>query len=130
MGEKEAEFLASGGHLAKPGFNFEIFTPDILLSDGEKFDLCGMNFEAILTPGHTVGGMSYLIDNMLFCGDTLFRRGIGRTDLPSGNYSDIIRSVKKLFSLRGNLDVYPGHEEFTTLDYERKNNPYVQTLDR
>lgn len=125
MGDKEAEFLASGGHLAKPGFNFEMFTPDILIKDGDKLDLCGMKFEAIFTPGHTMGGMSYITEDMLFCGDTLFRRGMGRTDLPSGNYKEIITSLKKLMSLPGNLKVYPGHEAFSTLDYERENNPYV-----
>lgn len=125
MGEKEAEFLASGGHLAKVGFNFEIFTPDILINDGDKLELCGMKFTAIFTPGHTMGGMSYIINDMLFCGDTLFRRGMGRTDLPSGSYKEIVESLKKLMALHGNFKVYPGHEEFSTLDYERANNPYV-----
>ncbi len=125
MGAKEAEFLADGGHLAKVGFNFEIFTPDRLLDGGETLELCGMEFKAIPTPGHTVGGMSYVCEDMLFCGDTLFRRGIGRTDLPSGSYKDIIKSVGTLLALPGDMTVYPGHEAFSTLSYERENNPYV-----
>ena len=96
------------------------------LSDGEKFNLCGIDFTAIATPGHTKGGMCYLAGDCLFTGDTLFSRSIGRTDLPTGDYKTLIESVKKLFALSGNLKVYAGHGEDTSLDFERNNNPFIR----
>jgi glyoxylase-like metal-dependent hydrolase (beta-lactamase superfamily II) len=63
-----------------------------------------------------------MLDNMLFTGDTLFYDSVGRTDFPTGDRDDMIRSVKRLFALDGDFNVYPGHDEFTTLDRERKYN--------
>lgn len=125
MGKKDAELFAVGGHLATPDMNLEMFKPDFVLYGGEKLNLSGIEFEVISTPGHTAGGMTYVTSEGIFCGDTLFRQSIGRTDLPSGNYAEIIKSVKKLLSLPNECTVYPGHGQFTTLAYERENNPYV-----
>ena len=102
---------------------FEIFRT---FSDGEKFNLCGIDFTAISTPGHTVGGMCYIAGDHLFSGDTLFLRSIGRTDLPTGDYKTLNESIKKLFALPQNYKVCTGHGEETTLDDERKFNPYVR----
>ena len=96
------------------------------LADGEKFTLCGVDFTAIHTPGHTGGNMCYLAENCLFSGDTLFCCSVGRTDLPTGSMSKLVRSVKKLFVLEGDPTVYTGHGPDTTLEFERKNNPYVR----
>ena len=62
---------------------------------------------------------------MLFSGDTLFCESVGRTDFPTGNHNDLVSSVLRLFSLSGEYDVYPGHEQFTTLSHERKYNTFV-----
>ena len=70
--------------------------------------------------------MCYLIGGCLFTGDTLFRGSIGRTDLPSGNTAEIMKSLKKLASLKGDYKVYCGHGEDTTLDFERFHNPYLR----
>ena len=79
------------------------------------------------TPGHTPGGQSYLIDGNLFCGDSLFRHSIGRTDLEGGNHSELINSIKtKLFSLPPETPVYPGHVDFTTISDEIENNIFVR----
>ena len=94
--------------------------------DGEKFNLCGIDFTAIYTPGHTAGSTCYLAENCLFSGDTLFKCGVGRTDLPTGDYRELIASVKKLFALDGNIKVYTGHGEDTTINFERNNNPFVR----
>ena len=78
------------------------------------------------TPGHTEGGMCYLIDGNLFSGDTLFKRYVGRTDLPGGNYSKIENSIKNvLYKLDDNTIVYPGHNEKTTIGYEKEHNEIV-----
>ena len=94
--------------------------------DGEKFNLCGIEFTAIHTPGHTSGSMCYLVEDCLFSGDTLFKCGVGRTDLPTGNCTELIASIKKLFALDGDFKVYTGHGEDTTLNYERQYNPFVR----
>ncbi len=84
-----------------------------------------MTFKVLHTPGHTEGGISYLADGCLFTGDTLFRQGIGRYDLPTGDFKQLKESINKLFSLDGDFKVYCGHGEDTSLGRERKNNPYA-----
>lgn len=103
-------------------------TPDIELADGEKVTLGNIEFEAISTPGHTAGGMSYYLksERALFSGDTLFEGSVGRCDLPTGSMSSIIRSIKdKLMILPEDTDVYPGHGEKTTIANEKRYNPYL-----
>lgn len=106
----------------KPNDKFE---PDIILHDGDTIMLGTVQLKVIHTPGHTFGSCCILEQDTLFSGDTLFRCGAGRTDFPTGDFGQLMQSLKKLFALEGDLKVLPGHGEFTTLDYERKNNPYA-----
>ena len=111
------------GGLVKP------VEPDILLHGGETLTLAGLSLDVIHTPGHTKGGVCYVLasDRKLFVGDTLFLEGSGRTDFPGGSEKELFHSIyDKLFSLEGEFDVYCGHEEETTLEHERQNNPFVQ----
>lgn len=97
-----------------------------LLKDGEKFELAGFEIQAIHTPGHTAGGVSYYLaaEQVLFSGDTLFRGSYGRVDLPTASGADIARSInEKLLPLPEETAVYPGHERETTIGHERKYNP-------
>lgn len=125
-GEKEKDYIFSKVNRSLFG---GVYIPDFeiykTLNDGEKITLAGIDFTVISTPGHTVGGVCYKAEGCLFTGDTLFCGSIGRTDLPGGSFKDIILSLKKLAALDGNYKVYCGHEEDTTLDYERENNRYV-----
>ena len=73
-----------------------------------------------------MGSGCYIADGCIFSGDTLFCTGIGRTDFPTSSMRDMMRSVSRLKNLKGDYDVYPGHDRFTTLDRERKYNPYMQ----
>lgn len=95
---------------------------DVTVSDGDSVACGGLNFKVIHTPGHSSGSVCYLCDRALFTGDTLFHSDTGRVDFDDGCASDMIKSVKKLFALDGDFDVYPGHEEATTLDDERASN--------
>lgn len=115
--------LSNGGTLAENfGREFQPLNADVILKDGDKLELSGIGIEVIATAGHTDGSLTFKTGNMLFTGDTLFYESVGRTDFPTGDREEIIRSVKKLFALSGDYTVYTGHEEFTTLSHERKYN--------
>ena len=99
-----------------------------LLKDGEEVTIEGMTFKLIATPGHTQGSCCYYFEeaNMLISGDTLFEESVGRTDLPTGSMSTLVRSVKdKLFVLPDDTVVYPGHGDSTTIGHEKKYNPFI-----
>ena len=87
-------------------------------------------FKVIETPFHTNGSVCYLLksENALFTGDTLFKGSIGRTDLPEGNEKLIKNSLKKLYNLDRNLNVYPGHGPNSTLSHEFNTNIYFKNL--
>lgn len=96
------------------------------ISDGDVITQDELSFEVIHTPGHTRGGVCYRCGNSIFTGDTLFKMSMGRTDFPGGSAAQLFASLKKLDSLEGDYDIYPGHNEPTTLDYERKYNAYLK----
>lgn len=126
----DAPFLADGTLNLSANFGFRNIpeiSADITLKDGDSLKLGNTDFKFLSTPGHTIGSGCYVFfeDKVIFSGDTLFKLSMGRTDFVTGNETDILRSLKRLASLEGDFDVYPGHGDKTTLDYERKNNPYV-----
>lgn len=100
--------------------------PDVLLKDGETLTVGEMRFEVLHTPGHTKGSVCYVIEDILISGDTLFAGSCGRTDFFTGSFEDIVQSLKRLADLKGDYKVYPGHGPYTTLDYERKHNPFMR----
>lgn len=97
---------------------------DILLRDGDTLPLGQETIKVLHTPGHSAGSVCFLIGDSIFSGDTLFEGTVGRTDLPSGDYSQMMASVAKLAALDGEYQVYPGHGGETTLNEERAHNPY------
>ena len=106
----------------------EIYSPsaDKLLEEGDEISLGTLNLIVIHTPGHTPGGISLVLNNIVFTGDTLFAGGIGRTDLPGGSYQDLIKSIKeKLLILGDDKIIYPGHGPDSTIGEERRTNPYI-----
>jgi glyoxylase-like metal-dependent hydrolase (beta-lactamase superfamily II) len=109
------------------GEHIEIKDNILELKDGDILNVGKYNLTVMHTPGHTPGGICVSTQNILFAGDTLFNSSIGRTDLPLGNYNDIITSIKeKLYKLDDNTKVYPGHGLETTIGYEKKNNFFVK----
>ena len=102
------------------------FNPDILVDEGDTLTVGNMTMKFIMTPGHTEGGMCILVDDVLFSGDTLFCRSIGRTDLAGGDFKTLMESIKnKLFLLPDETQVLPGHMGPTTIGFEKENNPFV-----
>lgn len=80
----------------------------------------------INTPGHTMGGVCYFVDNKLFSGDTIFLGSVGRTDLPGGSYEQIKKSVKNVLEMfDDDVKIYPGHGDLTSVAYEKKYNPVL-----
>ena len=127
IGEKENFALSDTSFNLSDRFraHLEPFSADILLKDQEEITVGDIKIKTIFTPGHTVGGVSYLIDDVLFSGDTLFNLSIGRTDFPGGNYEVLKESVNKLFLLDNETTVLSGHGEPTTIGYEKENNPFL-----
>lgn len=129
--EAEGEAIASSGF----GRMFGLVTgkssksptmPDRLLHDGDVIDVGDLKFTVLHTPGHSPGGISILGDGIVFSGDTLFNIGIGRTDLPGGDYARLINSiVTRLMVLPDDTKVYPGHGSSTTVGFERIRNPFL-----
>lgn len=127
-GEKELTLIAEPSYnLSKNhGIAIEPFTVDRPLKDGDTIELGESEVRFILTPGHTMGSGCYIADGCIFSGDTLFCGSVGRTDFPTSSVRDMMRSVERLKNLSGDYDVYPGHDIFTTLDRERKHNPFMK----
>lgn len=102
-------------------------SPDRVLKDGDSIEVGDLHFAVLHTPGHTPGGICLLGEGVVFSGDTLFNCGVGRTDLPGGNYDKLMGSIQtKLMTLPDDTIVYPGHGPDTTIGAERKGNPYLQ----
>ncbi len=129
--EADAAALTGGeGSLAYMGGMFvEKCEPDRLLHDEDTVSAAGIEFRVIHTPGHTPGGVCYVVESerTIFSGDTLFRLSVGRTDLPGGSDGTLYDSlVYRLMALHGDYRVLPGHMEETTLEFERRHNPYIK----
>jgi hydroxyacylglutathione hydrolase len=104
----------------------KIGSPNNPLSDNMVISLGELKIRCIETPGHTPGGMCFLIQDALFTGDTLFAGSIGRTDFVGGDFNSIIKSIKsKLLVLKDDVKVYPGHGLTTTIGVERVSNPFL-----
>ena len=102
-------------------------SPDILLLGEETINLLDLEIKIISTPGHSPGSICIYIENSLFSGDTLFKNGIGRGDLPGGDINQEISSIKNLlFELPDDIDVYPGHGEKTRIINEKNDNVYLK----
>jgi len=93
--------------------------------EGDTIAVGSLTVQVLSTPGHSEGSVTLRCGNALFCGDTLFAGSCGRTDFPGGSMKTIMASLKRLGDLEGNLDVYPGHMEPSTLDRERRSNPFL-----
>lgn len=116
--------LASGISIMpfKPVTNYTVVSDCCIINDGD------VAFKVMHTPGHSMGSVCYIANDVIFSGDTLFCCSVGRTDFPGSNAALMRESLKSICYLSGDYKIYPGHNESTTLDYERKSNPYLSAL--
>ena len=126
--DKETEILSDiSKNLSMMGGNGFTVDADRLFHDGELVELAGVSIRVIHTPGHTCGSACYYIEEeqVLLSGDTLFCCSVGRTDFPTGSMRQIHDSIhQKLFVLPEETLVLPGHDQSTSIGYEKKYNPY------
>ena len=98
--------------------------------DGDTIAVGSICFTVLETPGHTPGSVVFQTDRALFTGDTLFAGSCGRVDFPGGDWGQMCVSLRRLANLEGNYQVYPGHEQVSTLDNERAGNPFMRSAVR
>jgi len=115
--------LAPAGVLVPP------YEPDVLLRGGETIEVAGIAFEVLPVPGHSPAHLAYAAENALFSGDVLFAGGVGRTDLPGGDWDTLLASIRMLGErFPRETVVYPGHGPATTLGDELDGNPFLAEL--
>jgi len=133
IGELDADKLTSPKKNLSADFGFGLTTPkaDVLLKDGDKLELAGITLEIQHVPGHSKGHVIYWIPaepkGMLFVGDVIFERSIGRSDFPDSEPAVQIPMIRsKILTLPDETVIYPGHGNSTTVGAERRTNPYLQ----
>ena len=128
--ELETAVLADIMRYVFPGLGpYESYDADETVAGGERLELAGLTLDVIFTPGHSPGHVSYSIpdEQVVLSGDVLFQGSIGRTDLPGGDFGQIIRSItERLLALPDETIVLPGHMQETTIAHERAHNPFVR----
>ena len=110
------------------GYQIDDISVDVCCEDLQIITTGATNIRVMHTPGHTEGGVCYIVEDVIFSGDTLFEGSCGRTDFPGGDGNILLNSLKKLKYLDGDFKVYPGHGNPTTLSNEKVFNPYMRNL--
>ena len=109
------------------GYSQTEMSPDRELTDGDSFMLGETEISVMHTPGHTRGGVCYICDGKIFSGDTLFKAGVGRTDLPGGHLRTLVNSLRRIGALPGDYEIYPGHGGSTSLSSELEKNRLLRS---
>lgn len=121
--ERPDDFYAALGVRIRP------WSPEILLDGGETLELAGLTVETLLVPGHSPAHLAYATDDCVFSGDVLFAGGVGRVDLPGGDWDTLVASIRALMDrFPPETVVYPGHGPPTTLGAELARNPFLAEL--
>ncbi len=128
---KDSVFFIENAREHAQAFGFEVqdqVKPDGFIDNGDIVSFGDQQFEVIHLPGHADGSLCFyhIEQKLLFCGDVLFKGGIGRADLPTGDYNKLISNInEKLMVLPEDVRVFPGHGPETTIGYEKSNNPVI-----
>lgn len=109
------------------GYSQTVMSPDREIAEGDTLLLGETEITVMHTPGHTRGGVCFIADGRIFSGDTLFKVGIGRTDLPGGHLRTLVSSLRRIGSLTGDYEIFPGHGDSTTLSYELTQNSLLRS---
>jgi glyoxylase-like metal-dependent hydrolase (beta-lactamase superfamily II) len=128
--EVEVDVLENpASYFAGLGVSLRGWKADVLLSGGETIEVAGISFEVLAVPGHSPGHLAYHADGSLLSGDVLFAGSVGRTDLPRGDWDELLASIKSLVErFPPDTVVYSGHGPPTTLGAELQRNPFLQEL--
>jgi len=130
LAHKDDLFFLEDGMDAARRWGFEVEQPpkpDRFISEGDVIHVGDCALEVLYTPGHSPGGVSFLHDAMVFCGDTLFQESIGRTDFRKGSFEDLSNSIRtQLYTLPDETVVFTGHGPSTTIGDEKRMNPFVR----
>ena len=128
--EGEADVLERPNeYFAGLGVSLRGWKPDTLLAGGETIEAAGMSFEVVAVPGHSPGHLAYYADGALFSGDVLFAGSVGRTDLPRGDWDELLASIRALSErFPPETVVYSGHGPETTIGAELQRNPFLAEL--
>jgi hydroxyacylglutathione hydrolase len=124
----DAPMLTTGGGALLFGIIGKASPPaDTRLEEGQVLTLGKVKLKVLHTPGHSPGSICLYNEEegVLFDGDVLFNMGMGRYDLPGGNYNVLMQSIQRLLTLPDETIVYPGHGPATTIGHERRNNPFL-----
>ncbi len=128
IGEKEAKSLENPSENLSTyifGKEYSLYA-DLTVRNGEVIALGSAEISVLETPGHTKGGVCYILEDNIFCGDTIFKGTIGRTDFPTSNVQEMAKTLEMLSKMDKDYNLYPGHEEATTLFREKKFNQYMR----
>jgi glyoxylase-like metal-dependent hydrolase (beta-lactamase superfamily II) len=133
IGEGDAEMLADPElNLSRP-FGFDIVSPpaDRLVKEGDILEIAGIHIRVRELPGHSPGHVVFILESeqpiQVLGGDTLFEGSIGRTDFPGGNHDLLLQGIRtKLYTLPDDTLIYPGHGEPTSVEREKRTNPFVR----
>ena len=110
--------------------NYEGSEVDVFIEEGDIIKFGNTELEILFVPGHAPGHVAFINqqENICVSGDVLFKQSVGRTDFPLCSFPDLEKSIRtKLYTLDDEMVVFPGHGGITTIAYEKKNNPYVQS---
>jgi glyoxylase-like metal-dependent hydrolase (beta-lactamase superfamily II) len=131
--EKDAPLLLVADEQARLfGLASEPSPPaDRLLADGDRIEAVDLSIQVLASPGHSEGGVCFLVDRALFCGDTLFAGSVGRTDLVGGSFRSLMQSIQeKILSMGDHIVLYPGHGPSSSIGKEKRTNPFILELGR
>ena len=133
LGAKVYMSKADAWHIDAPermaaylGVKIEYFDVDCFVKEPDLLEICGFKFKVLDTPGHTMGGVSYIFDEYIFTGDTIFRESYGRTDFEDSDFQMLKSSILKILNLEGEYTLLPGHGMETYLSFEKMYNPIMQ----
>lgn len=125
----DLKLYQNGGGAAEFGYKVEVHPlPSIHLYHGQELKLGNANIEVRHTPGHAAGHVVFYVpeDDVVFCGDLIFKSGVGRTDLPGGSHQVLIQSIQtQILTLPPRTRLLPGHGPETTVGFEARMNPFL-----